>query len=90
MEKRHLTNLYNLLDEVSHAGFATVPRSLLTSWFGQEKFTVGIRRQLAEYWEGFADHKAADGTDLRVASFENTLLLFRDNGLFPAEEPPEA
>lgn len=90
MNKRHTAQLESLLEEVSHAGYATIPRSLLVAWFGQDRFTINIRRELATHWEDLEHHsRDGEGNILRVVAIPktNTLLLFRDSDLKEAEDP---
>mgnify|MGYP000392753891 CR=1 FL=1 len=92
MQKRHAAQLESLLEKVSHAGYATVPRSLIVAWFGQERFTVNIRRELATHWEELNFHsREGEGNVLRVVAIPdtNTVLLFRDSDLKNAEDPLE-
>jgi len=54
MLKRHENSLNDLLEAVAFEGSAKIPKWQLCRWFGQERFTVRIRRDIRDRWEDLA------------------------------------
>lgn len=51
MQKRHENSLYDLLEQVAYEGYSSIEKWRLTRWYGQERFSVGIRRDIRNRWE---------------------------------------
>ncbi|MCL2589533.1 MAG: hypothetical protein FWD67_01325 [Betaproteobacteria bacterium] len=55
MRKRHENRLYDLFDHVQYDGYAVAKCWKLLVWFGYERYTVGIRRDIQNYWTEWED-----------------------------------
>ena len=54
MQKRHENALNDLLEQVAYEGYGVVKKWKLSRWYGQERFSVGIRRDVNERWSDLA------------------------------------
>jgi hypothetical protein len=50
MIPRHANELLARLEDVANVGCSVVNRNLLVHWYGQERLTVGIWRDIEEKW----------------------------------------
>ena len=55
MKKRHENSLYDILQKVAYEGFAAIEKWSLARWYGQERFSVGIRRDIRDRWYDLAN-----------------------------------
>lgn len=54
MQKRHENALYDMLEKVAYEGYASIEKWRITRWYGQERFSVGIRRDVRDRWVDLA------------------------------------
>lgn len=50
MKKRHENELNGLLEKIAYEGLAVIPKWQMSLWYDQDRFTVGIRRDVRERW----------------------------------------
>lgn len=50
MKKRHENELNQLLEKIAYEGLAVIPKWQMALWYDQDRFTVGIRRDVRERW----------------------------------------
>lgn len=55
MLQRHQNALTDLLEQVAYEGSASVAKWRLTRWYGQDRFSVNIRRDLRARWEAMQE-----------------------------------
>ena len=86
MQKRHENSLYDTLEKVAYEGFASVAKWRLCRWYGQERFTIGIRRDIRTRWEELSSELewVADKT-LVFAEVKGQILLVADHVFFDDE-----
>lgn len=58
MIPRHANELLARLEDVANVGCSVINRNLLVHWYGQERLTVGIWRDIEEKWHEVLDHSA--------------------------------
>jgi len=88
LQKRHENALNDLLETVAFRGYASEARWRLARWYGQNNFTVTIRRDLRDRWKSLLEDDL--GKDkapvLRLAEIEGEILLIRKTDFFPDTE----
>jgi hypothetical protein len=79
VKRRHENALEDLLEQVAFEGFASVEKWKLARWYNQERFTIGIRRDVRERWSELSSEIAwiAD-KELRFAEVKGQILLMHD------------
>ena len=86
MQKRHENALYDLLERVAYEGFASVEKWLITRWYGQERFSVGIRRDVRSRWDDLSSELAwIKNKELVFAEVKGQILLMHDQIFFDAD-----
>ena len=65
MKKRHENELNQLLEKVAYEGLAMVPKWQMSLWYDQDRFTVGIRRDVRERWIELASTRHSTSTTSR-------------------------
>lgn len=87
MLKRHENALSDLLEQVAYEGYGSVPKWRITRWYGQERFSVGIRRDVRDRWVDLATElpAIADKT-LVFAEVKGQIVLMHDQVFFDEEE----
>lgn len=87
MQKRHQNALDDLLELVAYEGFASIAKWQLSRWYAQERFTVGIRRDIRERWEDLGSELTwiAD-KELVFAEVKGQILLMHDQVFFDTDE----
>jgi hypothetical protein len=55
MIPRHANELLSRLEDVANVGCTVVNRNLLLHWYGQERLTIGIWRDIQEKWHEVLD-----------------------------------
>jgi hypothetical protein len=71
MLSRHTNEVYLRLEQVEDAGFAVFTGSELRRWYGQERLSKTVWRDVMDKWEEITGHRA-----LRVGkSFDNHVLI---------------
>jgi hypothetical protein len=79
MKRRHENALDDLLEQVAYEGFVSVAKWKLTSWYSQERFTIGIRRDIRERWSELSSELAwISEKELRFAEVKGQILLMHD------------
>lgn len=87
MKKRHANALDDLLEQVAFEGFASVEKWRLTRWYGQERFTVGIRRDVRDRWIELSSELHWISTmELRFAEVKGQILLMQNEVFFENDE----
>ena len=87
MQKRHENALNDVLERVAYDGFAAVEKWQLTRWFGQERFSVGIRRDLRQRWEDLASELPWIKKKVFVfAEVKGQILMMHDHVFFEKDE----
>lgn len=87
MKKRHENALNDLLEQVAFEGFASVEKWKLTRWYDQERFTVGIRRDVRERWSELSSELTWIAThELRFAEVKGKIILMHDHVFFENDE----
>jgi hypothetical protein len=87
MKRRHENALDDLLEQVSYEGFASVEKWKLARWYGQERFTVGIRRDVRERWSELSSELPWIATkELRFAEVKGQIILMHDQVFFENDE----
>jgi len=87
MQKRHENALYDLLEQVAYEGYAAVAKWRVARWYGQERFSVGIRRDIRERWNDLAAELnwIADKT-IVFGEVKGQIVLMHDQIFYPNEE----
>lgn len=87
MEPRHQDALTNFLEAVFFEGFASQPKWQVTGWYGQEKFTVNIRRDLRHRWkEMLKSLDGHQGSKLRLAEVDGKVIAMRNTDFYKDNE----
>lgn len=87
MQKRHENALYDLLERVAYEGFAAVDKWLVTRWYGQERFSIGIRRDIRNRWSDLASELTwIKEKELVLAEGKGQILLMHDQVFFKDKE----
>jgi hypothetical protein len=87
MKKRHENSLYDLLEQVAFEGYASVEKWRMARWYGQERFTVGIRRDVRERWSDLsADIASIEDKELMFAEVKGQIVLMHDQVFFDNNE----
>ena len=87
MQKRHENALNDLLERVAYEGFAAVDKWQVTRWFGQERFSIGIRRDMRTRWEDLsAEISGIKKKELMFAEVKGQILLMHDQIFFKGDE----
>ena len=87
MKRRHENALEDLLEQVAYEGFASVEKWKLARWYGQERFTVGIRRDVRERWSELSSELTWIATkELRFAEVKGQIILMHDQVFFENDE----
>lgn len=87
MQKRHENALYDLLEQVAYEGYSSVEKWRLTRWYGQERFSVGIRRDIRTRWDDLATElQWIKGKSIIFAEVKGQIVLMHDQIFFEEEE----
>ena len=87
MQKRHQNALYDLLELVAYEGFSSVEKWRLTRWYGQERFSIGIRRDIRDRWDDLSTEIPwIKGKNLVFAEVKGQIVLMHDQVFFENEE----
>lgn len=86
MQKRHENTLNDLLEKAAFEGYAAVAKWRITRWYGQERFSVGIRRDVRERWEDLRAELPWIKADLVFAEAKGQILLMADHVFFNDDE----
>ena len=87
MRKRHQNALDDLLEQVAYEGFAGVEKWRITRWYDQERFTVGIRRDVRERWHDLsAELKWIADHELLFAEVKGQIVLMHNQVFFESDE----
>jgi hypothetical protein len=87
MQRRHEYALNDLLERAACVGFAAVDKCQILLWYGQERFSVGIRRDIRSRWEDLAGEiPGMEGQALRFAETRGQILLILDKIFFGEDE----
>ncbi len=87
MQKRHENALYDLLEQVAYEGYAAVEKWRITRWFGQERFSVGIRRDIRDRWGDLAAELSwISDKALVFAEVKGQIVLMHDEVFFKKDE----
>lgn len=79
---RHNASMMAVLELVADFGIATVPKSQVVRWYGQERLSRGIWRDVEEKWREELDEEAA----LLVADSDGILLFVYGDGLTSSKD----
>lgn len=87
MKKRHENSLNDVLEQVAFEGYASVEKWRMTRWYDQERFTVGIRRDVRERWSDLSSELGwiAD-KELWFAEVKGQIVLMHDHVFFDNDE----
>lgn len=86
MQKRHENALYDLLEQVAFEGYASIEKWRITRWYGQERFSVGIRRDMRERWEDLKAELGSSDKTLKFAEVRGQIVLMHDEVFYRDEE----
>ena len=93
MERRYENALNDLLESVAYNGHASISKWRITRWYGQENFTVNIRRDLRDRWKKLIIEELSwtKPTILRIADVSYTgvsgdIVLINNSTFFPDDE----
>lgn len=87
MKRRHVNALDDLLEQVAFEGFASVEKWRLNRWYGQERFTVGIRRDVRERWSELSSELSWISTmKLKFADVKGQIILMQNEIFFDDDE----
>lgn len=84
MLPRHTNELLGHLENVADVGCAVIRRDLLLHWYGQQRLTVNIWRDLKERWQEVLDQMTGENTPtapLYVGEAEGVITLIWGEGL---------
>ena len=70
MIPRHANELLSRLEDVANVGCTVINRNLLLHWYGQERLTVGIWRDIQEKWNEVLDQSALPDKKVRLLAAE--------------------
>ncbi len=87
MKKRHENSLNDLLEQVAFEGYASVEKWRMARWYEQERFTVGIRRDVRERWSDLSSELSwiAD-RELMFAEVKGQIVLMHNQVFFDNDE----
>ncbi len=87
MKRRHENSLNDVLEQVAYEGYASVEKWRMTRWYDQERFTVGIRRDVRERWSDLSSeiNSIAD-KELWFAEVKGQIVLMHDQVFFDNNE----
>lgn len=87
MRKRHENSLNDLLEQVAFEGYASVEKWRMTRWYDQERFTVGIRRDVRERWNDLSSElRWIADKELWFAEVKGQIVLMHDQVFFDNDE----
>jgi hypothetical protein len=89
MKKRHENALADILERVAYEGFATLDKWQLVRWYGQERFSVGIRRDIRERWEELVSELGMDKNKRLIIgenSVKGQILLMHSHIFWDGDE----
>ena len=87
MQKRHENALYDLLERVAYEGYTSIEKWRITRWYGQERFSVGIRRDVRDRWGDLAaELKWVAGKALVFAEVKGQIVLMHNQVFFSEDE----
>jgi len=73
MLERHENALNDFLEKVLKEGFAVIEKWKLLLWYGQEKYTITIRRDINTRWNKYSKN------ELIFAESNQQILLMQEN-----------
>ncbi|VAY88937.1 conserved hypothetical protein [mine drainage metagenome] len=80
MQKRHENSLNDLLEQVAYEGFASVEKWQMTRWYEQERFSVGIRRDIRNRWDELSSELTwIKNKTIVFAEVKGQILLMHDH-----------
>jgi hypothetical protein len=80
MLKRYEDSINNLLESVAHHGVTTVSKGCLTLWYGQERFTAGIRSDMRTRFADMSTYIPwLKDRSLVFAELNNEIMLMRND-----------
>jgi hypothetical protein len=87
MKKRHENALNDLLEQVAYEGYASVEKWRMSRWYDQERFTVGIRRDVRERWGDLSSEiEWIADKELLFAEVKGQIVLMHDQVFFDSNE----
>lgn len=87
MQKRHENALYDLLEQVANEGYSSIEKWRLIRWYGQERFSVGIRRDIRTRWDDLATElQWIEGKNIVFAEVKGRIILMHDQIFFEDDE----
>lgn len=87
MQKRHENALSDLLEQVAYEGYSAVEKWRITRWYGQERFSVGIRRDVRDRWAELASElPCISGKALVFAEVKGQIVLMHNQVFFDQDE----
>jgi hypothetical protein len=87
VQKRHENALYDMLEKVAYEGYASIEKWRITRWYGQERFSVGIRRDVRDRWADLAAELAwIAQKKLVFAEVKGQIVLMHDQAFFNEDE----
>jgi hypothetical protein len=81
MLPRHSNELLSRLEEVAEVGCGFIRMDLMLLWYGQERFTVGIWRDVQEKWEEVLDQFGEQKIPLLVGDSKGSWVFVWGEGL---------
>ncbi len=87
MKALHKNALDTLLEQIAYEGFASVEKWKIRRWYEQERFTIGIRRDIRDRWSRLAAELTwiAD-KKLSFAEVERQIIIMHDQVFFNEDD----
>ncbi|MBN9466562.1 hypothetical protein [Brevundimonas sp.] len=87
MKKRHENGLNQLLEKVAYEGLAVVPKWQMALWYDQDRFTVGIRRDVRERWIELASELSwIEEKPLHFVEIKTDIVLMHNPAFYEHDE----
>ena len=88
IERRSEIALQELLETVAYEGEARVAKWRLAKWFGQEKYSRNIRRDLRRRWHELQmeEYGVENPPPLKIAELAGVIILMNAANFSPDDE----
>ena len=87
MKKRHDNELNALLEKIAYEGLAVIPKWQMSLLYGQDRFTVGIRRDVRERWLELASELPwLEGKPLHFVEIKTDIVLMHNPTFYEHDE----
>lgn len=86
ISKEHADDITRRFERVADYGYCTIHASELKRWYGQQRITVNVWRDLYSRWESFVGARTVDKNKLLVAQEGTNFVFIWGEGLTPSQD----